>query len=135
MMQENIALAHRWFEEVWNQRRSETIDELVTPDSVTLSPGGAPIRGADEFRQRGFTPFLSAFPNLHVTVEGVVAEGEQVVVRWSASGTHTGDGLGFPPTGKSIFFRGMTWIRFQDGKMMEGWDCWDQTGLLAQLRE
>ena len=91
MSQQNLALARRWFEEVWNQRRDATIDELLTPESVCYSDDG-PIRGPDEFRQRMYAPFLAAFPDLRVTVEGVVAEGDDVVVRWSATGCHSARG-------------------------------------------
>jgi steroid delta-isomerase-like uncharacterized protein len=133
MSSQNVKLAKRWFEEVWNQHRAETIDELVTPESVCHSEAG-PLRGADEFKSRVHAALLGAFPDIHVTVEDTVAEGDNVVVRWNAAGTHKGAGLGFPPTGKQVSFRGMTWIRYQNGKMMEGWDCWNQEGLMQSLR-
>ena len=130
----NVGLALRWFEEVWNQRRTDTIDELLTDESVSYSESG-PLRGSREFRERAHAVSLSAFPDLRITVEGTVAEGDEVVVRWSVQATHLGDGLGFPPTGRAVSFRGMTWIRFRDGKMIEGWDCWNQAGLIQSLRE
>ncbi|HEY8505179.1 MAG TPA: ester cyclase [Gemmataceae bacterium] len=91
--------------------------------------------GVEAFRDGQHTPFLAAFPDLRVTVEGTVGEGDNVVVRWLATGTHTGEGLGLPPTGKHISIRGMTWIRFENGKMAEGWDCWNLGGLMQTLRE
>ncbi len=130
----NVRLARRWFEEVWNQRRTDTIDELLTDESVSHSEAG-PLRGKQEFKERAHAVFLSAFPDLRMTVEGVVAEGDEVVVRWSVTATHWGDGLGFPATGREVSFRGMTWIRFSVGKMVEGWDCWNQAGLMLSLRE
>lgn len=133
MSTSNETLARRWFEEVWNQRRTATIDELLAPESICHSPDG-PIRGIAEFKQRVHAAFLSAFPDLKVTVVGTVAEGEEVVVRWRAEGKHTGDGLGFPPSDRHVSFQGMTWIQFRDGKMIEGWDCWDQTGVIESLR-
>lgn len=134
MPTENVSLARRWFEEVWNQRRRDTIDELLTDESVSYSESG-PLRGTQEFKERAHAVFLSAFPDLRLTVEGTVAEGDEVVVRWSVMGTHLGDGLGFPATGRRVSFRGMTWIRYSDGKMIEGWDCWNQAGLIQSLRE
>jgi steroid delta-isomerase-like uncharacterized protein len=133
MTVENVALARRWFEEVWNARRDETIDELLAEESVSHTAAG-PLRGKREFRERAHAVFLSAFPDLRMTVEGTVAEGDEVVVRWSVRATHGGDGLGFPATGRAVAFPGMTWIRFSGGKMVEGRDCWDQTGLIQSLR-
>jgi hypothetical protein len=63
---------------------------------------------------------LTAFPDLRITVEGTVAEGDEVVVRWSVRGTHLGDGLGFPTTGRAVAFRGMRWIPYSGGKMVRG---------------
>src|SRR4051794_18193629 len=134
MANENVGLARRWFEEVWNQRRTDSIDELLTDKSISHSESG-PLRGSREFKERGHAPFLSAFPDLWMTVEAVIGEGDDVVVRWSVTGTHSGDGLGFPATGRQVSFRGMTWIRFSGGKMVEGWDCWDRTGLIQSLRD
>jgi steroid delta-isomerase-like uncharacterized protein len=134
MENENIRLARRWFEEVWNQRRTDTIDELLTDESVSHSESGL-LRGKREFKDRTHAVFLSAFPDLRITVEGVVGDGDDVVVRWIFTGTHEGDTLGFPETGRTVSFRGMTWIRFSGGKMVEGWDSWNQTGLIQSLRE
>jgi steroid delta-isomerase-like uncharacterized protein len=133
MVDKNVVLAQRWFEEVWNLRRTDTIDELLTDESVSHTASG-PLRGKQEFKDRAHAVFLSAFPDLHMTVEGTVAEGDEVAVRWSVRGTHLGDGLGFPATGRAVSFRGMTWIRYSGGKMAEGWDYWDQAGLIQSLR-
>src|ERR1700748_2115416 len=107
MASDNVGLASRWFEEVWNQRRTDTIDELLTDESLCYSESG-PLRGSREFKERAHAVLLSAFPDIKITVEGTVAEGDVVVARWSARGTHLGDGLGFPATGRSVSFRGMT---------------------------
>jgi steroid delta-isomerase-like uncharacterized protein len=120
MAKEIVGVARRWFEEVWNQRRAETIDELLTPESVCHAEEG-PIRGRDEFRERMYAPLLAAFPDIGVTIEDTLVEGSQVVVRWTASGTHAGNGLGIGPTGKVVSFRGITWLRILGGKLVEGW--------------
>jgi steroid delta-isomerase-like uncharacterized protein len=133
MSAEYVALARRWFDEVWNQRRRETIDDLIAPESVCQAAGGE-LRGPTMFQTHVYEPFVDAFPDLRVTVEGTVAEGDQVVVRWTATGTHTGPGIGLVPTGRPIFLRGMTWIRFAGGKMVEGWDCWNQREMIESLR-
>lgn len=115
-----LDLARRWFQQVWNERRDDTIDELVTAESVCHADDG-PMRGPAEFRERMHGPFLAAFPDLRVEVEATIQQGDQVVVRWTAAGTHTGDGLGFPATGQPASFRGMTWIRTCDDRMVEAW--------------
>jgi steroid delta-isomerase-like uncharacterized protein len=120
MSHDNSALVRRWFEEVWNQRRAETIDELLTGESVLHADEG-PLRGPEEFKARQYTPFLAAFPDLRVEIESMIAQDDHVVVRWSATGTHCGDGLGCRPTQETASFRGITWIHVRDGKLMDGW--------------
>jgi steroid delta-isomerase-like uncharacterized protein len=132
MRHDNPTLARRWFEEVWNERRTEIIDELVTAESVCYSEAGE-LRGKQAFMDLVHGPFLTAFPDLHVTVDEVADAGDVSVVRWTAKGTHTGDLPGMPATGRRITFRGLTWIRYRDGKMVEGFDCWNQSGLFQAL--
>jgi steroid delta-isomerase-like uncharacterized protein len=130
MVSDNIALVRRWFEEIWNQRSGQLIEELIAPDSVCLTDDG-PLRGPAEFRARQYEPFLAAFPDLQVTVEDVIGQDDQVVVRWSATGTHAGGGLGFAPTNRVARFRGLSWIRVRDGKLHEGWQS---SNIPEQLR-
>ncbi len=120
MSDQNIALVRRWFEEVWNQRREQTIDELLTGDSICYADEG-PLRGPKEFKERQYQPFQAAFSHLHLAVEEMVAHGDHVVVRWRATGVHSGNSLGFSATHQPVTFRGITWIRVREGKMMEGW--------------
>ena len=129
----NVELSRRWFEEVWNQQRSATIDELLTPESVGHLEVGD-VQGAEAFKAI-HADFLAAFPDLRVDVEATMADGDDVVVRWRASGRHSGDGLGVKATHHPVSFRGLTWLRFRDGKLVEGWDCWNQTGMVQQLRD
>src|SRR4051794_15412442 len=132
-MSPNVALARRWFDEIWNQRRTHTIDEMISPGGVSHSEAGD-IHGPHQFFEQVFNPLIAAFPDIHVAVEDTVSEGDRVVVRWSAQGTHSGPGLGMPATNRKVSFRGMTWIRFRDGKMFEGYDCWNQAGLMHVLQ-
>lgn len=125
-------LARRWFEEVWNQRRSETIDELMHPDGHGHLEGGE-VHGPEHFKALS-AELLRAFPDLRVSVEDAIAQGDQVVVRWNATATHTGPALGLTPTGRSVAFRGMTWLIFRDGKVIKGWDAWNQGALFQSLQ-
>ena len=79
-------------------------------------------------------PPLALLPAVACNVRTCRGCGDEAVVRWTAHGTHTGDGLGLPPTGRSISLRGLTWIRTSGGKLLEGWDCWNFREMLESLR-
>jgi steroid delta-isomerase-like uncharacterized protein len=128
----NRALAIRWMEEVWNDRLEATIDQLLAPDGVGHMEG-IDVHGPAEFRAVR-SAFLSAFPDLRIKVDATVADGDCVVVRWTVVGTHFGEGLGFAASGMPVTFRGMSWMRFSDGKVVETWDSWNQGALMANLR-
>ena len=132
--EENIQLMRRWFQEVWNDGRMETIHELLSPDSVARGQRGAEaeIRGPEEF-EKFVREIRGAFPDIKVKVEDVFGAGDKVVLRWSATMTHTGDDLGFPASGRTVRSRGITIATIVDGKIVEGWDNWDQLGMLEQI--
>jgi predicted ester cyclase len=133
MSVQNRDLSRRWFEEVWNERRSDTIGELMSPEGIGHMESGD-VQGVEPFK-RVRDEFLAALPDLKFKIEGMVSDSDDVVVRWSATGTHTGAGLGLEPTHQPITIRGMTWLRFKDGVMVEGWDSWNQEAFLQRLRE
>jgi len=133
MSEENRRLATRWFEEVWNARREAMIDEVIRPDSLGHMEG-KDVLGPIEFRTQR-AALLEAFPDLSVVVEATTAEGDVVVVRWKAGGTHLGQASGIPATGTPVAFRGMTWFVIRAGRFIEGWDAWNQGALVESLRE
>ena len=132
MTHDPVAVVRRWFETLWNERNAAVIDELLTADSVCHADDG-PIRGPDEFRARQYDPILAAFPDIRVSVDGLLREGDEVVVRWSATGRHTGEALGMKATRKTVTFRGMSWIRVKDGKFADGWQTSNIPEVLRQL--
>ena len=132
-MSGSAELARRWFEELWNNRREAVMDEMLHPEGVCHADQGD-LRGIECFRLQQYRPFVGAFPNLRVTVEDSLENGSQVVVRWSASGTHTGPDLGFPPTGKTATMRGMTWMRFENNRLVEGWQVTNILEVLESLK-
>ena len=77
--------------------------------------------------------YAAAFPDLHTWSEGMVAEGDEVAVRWMAEGTQQGELLGIPPTGKQARFSGMSIFRLAEGKIAEQWEEWDKLDLMRQL--
>ncbi len=132
MLEENRSLVKRWFEEVWNQRLAATVNELFSPTGIGYMEGAKVVGPAEFIQARDM--LLNAFPDIRVTVNQVVAEGDSVVVRWSAAGTHLGDSLGFRATSTAVTFNGMTWLRLVNGQIVEGWDAWNQGQLLEILR-
>ena len=128
---ENKTLVQRWFSEVWNEGRADAIDEMLADDAVVHGLG-ADLHGPAEFKHF-HSAYRNAYPDVAIHIDGLVAEGEMVAVRWSAIGTHRGDGLGFPATGRRAQFTGMVFVRIKEGKLVEGWNNFDQLGMLQQL--
>lgn len=131
MSSQNRQTSRRWFEEVWNARNAESACEMMAQDAVGHTETGKTV-GLEEFlalRDR----FLDAIPDLKFDVESVVADGDESAIRWVARGTHSGDALGVPACHKPVEVRGMTWHRFEDGVMVEGWDAWNIGGLMQHL--
>lgn len=126
------ALARRWFDDNWNRRRDAIIDELLAPNAVGHMEGGD-VHGRDQFRTVRAT-LLGAFPDLHLHIEDILVEGSQAVVRWRVTATHLGDHLGFPASRRPANFRGMTWLLFDGGTLVEGWDGWNHGALMEALK-
>lgn len=134
MSTSNVALIRRWFDEVWNQGQLETIHELMAPECVGVGQGGpgVVIRGPQEFE--AFAEKLrAAFPDIRVTIEDGFEAGDKAVARWSATMTHQGDQLGVRATGKPIRITGISMVRIVNGKIVEGWDNWDQMTMMQEI--
>lgn len=124
-------LADRVWEEVWHQGALGRIDELFAPDFVRHDPGRE-LHGPEENRQF-ISALRAAFPDLHVTVEDQIAEGDKVCVRYRFQGTHEGTFLGIPATTKRITYSGILIYRILNGKIAEQWTEFDLLGFLKQL--
>jgi len=134
MSEANKALVRRWFEEVWNQGREETIDELFAAEGVGYGLGDTDVttRGPGEFKIFA-NNLRGALPDIHMTIEDIMAEGDKVTVRIAAEGTHKGGQLGVAPTGRRVRIAGVVIVRIANGQIVEGWNSWDQLGLLRQI--
>ena len=133
MSEPNKAIVRRLIEELWNKGNLSLADELFAPnyehhDASTLDFG----RGPESEKKRA-TLYRAAFPDLRLTIEEIIAEGEIVMTRWSCRGTHKGDLSGIAPTGKQFNISGVTIARLANGKLAEGWVNWDALGLMQQL--
>jgi steroid delta-isomerase-like uncharacterized protein len=130
---QNKATIRRFYDEVWNKGNLEVAREIFADDYVRhdLRPGTAPSGPEGQIVVANL--FRTAFPDVRVTVDFMVGEGEMVVARWTIEGTHRGAWAGVAPTGKSISFTGVNIYRFTDGKVAEIWNYRDDLGLLQQL--
>jgi steroid delta-isomerase-like uncharacterized protein len=128
----NKAVSHRFNEEVKNKHNLEAIDELFSPDFVNHSeiPGFAPTReGVKGF----FAYFFKAFPDLTCTINDTIAEGNRVVDYFTLEGTHQGEFMGIPATGKRINYKGMHILSFEKGKITGHWNVLDLLTMMIQL--
>ncbi len=133
MSEQNKTNVRRLFDELWNKGNLAVADELIAPnythhDAATPDTGRGP-----EGEKKRVTMYRTAFPDLRLTIEDTIAEGETVVARWTCRGAHRGDLNGIAPTEKQFVFSGVSIVRFVGGKMVEGWVNWDALGLMQNL--
>jgi steroid delta-isomerase-like uncharacterized protein len=134
--EQNKALVRRWIEEAINKQNLALVDELFTSDYVNhYFPPGLPQ--GPEGEKIFSSGFFTAFPDGSMTIENLLAEGDQVAVRWIYSGTHTGPlmtpGGALPPTGKKFSAQGVNIFRIAGERIAENWASFDMLGLLQQL--
>jgi steroid delta-isomerase-like uncharacterized protein len=130
----NKAIIRRLFEEAFEQGNLAVLDEIIAPNQVNGGPGALPgMPSGPEGTKMLITAYRNAFPDLHFTIDEQIAEGNTVVTRWTAHGTHNGELAGLPPTGKPATVVGMGVDRIENGKIVESWGLFDQFGMLQQL--
>ena len=122
----NEQLIQRWFQEVWNEGRLETIDELMAPDGVAhdVTGCGMDLRGPEEFKS-ATRAMRSAFQDIRIDVLETVSSGDKVALRANVSLTHTGPLGELKPTGVRVSTPLMCMVHFRNGKLTEGWNFWD----------
>jgi steroid delta-isomerase-like uncharacterized protein len=129
MSEKNKALAHRSWQLLDNP---DILEEVYAADLVWHEPD-QDLRGYEEARQF-VSMYKTAFPDLNVTVEDTMAEGDKVITRYIVRGTHEGEIEEFgPPTGRHLELEGITIHRIEDGKIVEEWERYDNLGMLQQL--
>jgi steroid delta-isomerase-like uncharacterized protein len=129
----NKAIVRRYYEEVYNRKNLGVIDELIADDYTAYLPGGIePLRGRAGRKQANML-HLGAFPDLRLTIEDEIAEGDKVVQRLTIHGTHQGEFMGTPATGKQVRCTGIHISRLAGGKIVEQWGEFDGLGILQQL--
>ena len=133
MSEVNKTIVRRLFEEVWNKGNLSVADELFTRNCAHHDASSPDFGRSPESEKKRATLYRTAFPDLRLTIEDIIAEGETVIARWSCRGTHKGDLSGIAPTGKQVTISGVSIARFSGSKMAEGWINWDALGLMQQL--
>jgi predicted ester cyclase len=123
---ENKTLIHRYIDEAWNKGAVDILDELYDPSFI----GG--YGGIPGFKT-AITSYRTSFPDLHFSIDDVVAEGESIAFRWTARGTHQADFAGIAATGKPITVTGITILRIVDGKIIDDRSETTNHTLAAQL--
>jgi steroid delta-isomerase-like uncharacterized protein len=131
MSEQNKALVRRVIEEVYNRGNLALVDELSTSDLV-IHLTSQEIRGREGAKEY-VAALRAAFPDLHMTIEDQIAEGDRVVTRWTARATHRGEFQGISPTGRQVRVAGTDIDRIADGKAVECWSHVDELGIMQQL--
>ncbi len=131
-VEENKALVRRVYEEIHNKGNFAAVDELVAINFIDHNAPPEISPGPEGIKQT-FTMFRNAFPDLNVTVEDMIAEGDKVVARITLRGTHKGEFMGIAPTGKQIKLATIDIVRIAGGKIAERWGVGDNLGMMEQL--
>jgi steroid delta-isomerase-like uncharacterized protein len=132
MFEDKKDLTRRAWEELMNRKNLDAIEEFYAPDLVWHEPD-QDIHGYEQAKQFTST-FIAAFPDINMTVDDVLAEGDKVVGRWTVRGTHQGETEDYgPPTGRQMVLEGITMHRFEGDKIVEEWERYDNLGMLQQL--
>ena len=131
-IEENKATIRRFWDEVFNGRKLNVIDDLFTSDYVYHGSGGQDIRGTEGLKQF-LGMYFNAFPDVQAELEDIFAEGDRVVSRVIGRGTHSGDLMGIEPTGKQIIITVICINRFVGKRIAEDWELVDMFGMMQQL--
>jgi steroid delta-isomerase-like uncharacterized protein len=133
MSAQNKAISMRFFE-AWNARDLDAFDEIIAPDAIDHDPQN-PFREmpGPAAARRSAEMYHAAYSDGRFKVHEQLADGDFVVTRWTGKGTHDGELMGMPPTGKSVEIQGISIDRIADGKIAESWTCFDTLGMMQQL--
>jgi predicted ester cyclase len=132
-VEKNKANIRRHVEEVWNKGNLDLIPELIAPNYVAHTISGTDVKGPEGFKQQIVVATRTALPDVHYTIDSLVAEGDLVAARYIATGTFTGEVAGFKPTGKKVSLKSAVFHRFENGKQVEAWSYSDSLDQSRQL--
>ena len=131
--EENKAVARRFLEEIFTAGNLELADELFAPNYVLHDPSvPQEVRGPEGIKQY-VAMYRAVYPDTHFAVEDQIAEGDEVATRWTAQGTHQGELMGIPHTGRVVTITGIEVDRISEGKIEETWVSYDTLDMMQQL--
>ena len=130
--EQNKSIVHRWIEEGWNKHNVAMIDQVYAPNYVQHEPEPQTVNSSEALKQY-VGAYLTAFPDLNLSIEDLIAEGDKVVWRFQSMGHQNGPFLGMPPTGKAGNITGIVIFRLENSRIVEGWVNIDVLGLLQQI--
>ena len=133
MSAENKAVVRRLIKEVWNKGNLGVVDEIVATNYANHDPAAPMPESGREGLKEHVTAYRTGLPDLQLAIDDIMADGNKVIVRWTARGTHKGVLLGVSPTGKQTTVEGISVVRVANGKVAEAWVTWDTLGMLRQL--
>jgi steroid delta-isomerase-like uncharacterized protein len=133
MPSDNEAIIRRLYEEVWNKRKLEALNELVSPSHALHGPNFSGSAIGPEAYKRQVLQFVTGFPDLRWTIEETISEKDKVAVVWTFTGTHKGDYRGIAATETKVSVDGITVHHVTDGKIMDSYANWDTWGMMQQL--
>jgi steroid delta-isomerase-like uncharacterized protein len=129
----NKAIARRLVEEFWNESKADLAETLAAPDFERIELFSDTTNRGPEGLKAAAEGWRGAFPDAHLTLDQLLAEGDQVACQWTFTGTHKGELNGTPPTGKTVKITGLSIIDFAEGKMIKEIVAADMLGLMKQL--
>ena len=132
-IEQNKSIIRRWIEQGWNQGKIAVVDELYAADVVQHDPSSPVSVNSAEALKQYVTAFRSALPDLRFSIDDLLAEGDKVLWRFTAQGTHQGPLMGIPATGRNATVTGMVVFRFANTKIVEVWVNFDTLGMLQQM--
>jgi steroid delta-isomerase-like uncharacterized protein len=130
--EQNKSIVRRWIEEGWNKHNLSVVDEIYAPNFVQHEPEPQTVNSSEALKQY-LSAYFTAFPDLSLSIEDLLAEGDKVVRRFVSNGTHTGPFMGMPATGKKGVITGIVIFRLENSRIAEVWLNIDALGLLQQL--
>jgi steroid delta-isomerase-like uncharacterized protein len=128
----NKAIVLSSLEELYNKGNLDSADEFYAGDYIWHNVSGPDVHGSEGMKQH-VANVRTAFPDIHITADDMIAEGDKVVTRWTIAATHKGEVAGYPPTDSSVLFTGILISRIADGKIVEDWENSDVFGLMQQI--
>ena len=132
MAAQSAELSRRIFEDVWNRKNLDAIDDLISANYIHHDANSPAASGIDGYKQF-VNYYMNAFPDAHFTIDDAFTDSQTEVTRWTVVGTHEGELAGIARTGRRFSVTGISIARIANGKIIESWNNWDALGLMQQL--